>query len=270
MATSTAIPRSEDRPLLRVGGAMTVFGGLTAALGNVLHPRSTTYYDDPAAWLDHNTESSVWFGSHVLILLGTIALVAAMVTLTRYLAGTRGDGIGQLALVNAVIGTIVMLVLLVIDGLVVAELQDVWVAHSEHSPDAVVSGTILYYTVFNLLYVSMMTLFGLAPIFFGVAMLLSRTYSRRFSWVGIVVGSSVFVGALLSMVDVNRKVLDAQVWPVTSTIIVFWFMAIGIKMLRRATASPVSPGPATSGQVGTQADALPRDLVTPMTTVPGA
>jgi hypothetical protein len=58
MATSTAIPRSEDRPLLRVGGAMTVFGGLTAALGNVLHPRSTTYYDDPAAWLGSTPSSA--------------------------------------------------------------------------------------------------------------------------------------------------------------------------------------------------------------------
>lgn len=239
MATSTAMIRSEDRPLLRVGGAMTVVGALTAALGNVLHPRSTTYYDDPAAWLDHNAHSSVWFGSHVLILLGTIALVAAMVTLTRYLGGTRGDGIGQLALVNAIIGTIVMVVLLVIDGLVVAELKDVWVAHAEHSPDAVLSGTILYYTVFNLLYVSMITLFGLAPVLYGVSMLLSGTFSRWFGWFGVVVGSTVVGGALLSMVDINRKVLDAQVWPITSTLVVTWFMAIGIQLWRRAGSSPV-------------------------------
>lgn len=261
MALSTIIPRSEDRPLLRVGGAMTVFGALTAALGNVLHPRSTTYYDDPAAWLDHNAHSSIWFGSHVLILLGTIALVAAMVTLSRSLAGTRGDGIGQLALVNAVIGTIVMIVLLVIDGLVVAELNDVWAAHSEHSADAVLSGTILYYTIFNLLYVSMITLFGLAPILYGASMLLSGTFSRWFGWVGVVVGSAVVGGALLSMVDIGRKVLDAKVWPITSTLVVVWFMTIGIQLWRRASASPS----VDVGANGTYPGARPTDGVPVLT-----
>jgi hypothetical protein len=213
---------------------MTVIATVLASLGNVLHPRSTSYYDDPVAWLDHNTDSSIWFTSHVLILLGSIALVGAMVTLARVLAGTRGHGIGHLALANALIGTTVMLVLLVIDGLVVNELSDVWIAHSSHSADAVLSGTILYYTIFNLLYVSMMTLFGLAPVFYGVAMLLSGTFARWFSGVGIVVGSTVVVSAILSMLDVNRKVFDAQVWPVTSTLVVLWFLAIGIQFWRRA------------------------------------
>lgn len=217
---------------------MSVVAAVIAALGNVLHPRSTTYYDDPTAWLDHNTESSVWFASHVLILLGSILLIGAMVTLSRSLAGTRGHGLGHLGLANALMGTTVMLVLLVIDGLVVSELSDVWGAHAAHSPDAVLTGTILYYTVFNLLYVSMLTLFGLAPVFYGVAMLLSGTFARWFSSVGIVVGSSVVVGALLSMVDVSRKVLDAKVWPVTSTLVVLWFLAIGVQLWRRAGASP--------------------------------
>lgn len=247
---------------------MAVIAAVTAALGNVLHPRSTGYYDDPVAWLDHNTESSIWFPSHVLILLGTIVLVGALVATARLFVGTRGHGIGQLALANAVIGTTVMLVLLVIDGLVVPELSDVWVAHSAHSPDAVLSGTILYYTIFNLLYVSMMTLFGLAPIFYGVAMLLGRTFSRWFSWVGIVVGSTVFVGALLSMLDVNRKALDAQVWPVTSTLVIVWFMAIGVQMWRRASVSPSSSNGTSSGlPAQAHPEALRRDG---MVTVPGA
>jgi hypothetical protein len=214
---------------------MAVVAAVMAALGNVMHPRSTGYYDDPVAWLDHNTESDIWFSSHVLILLGTIAFVGVMVALARSLAGTRGYGVALLALANAVVGITVMLVLLVIDGLVVSELSDVWIAHSSHSPDAILTGTILYYTIFNLLYVSMITFFGLAPIFYGVAMLLSRSHARWFSAVGVVVGSAVVVGAVLSMLDVSRKVLDATVWPVTSTVIVLWFLAIGIQMWRRAT-----------------------------------
>lgn len=235
MATSTPVTsRADDRAILRVGGAMGVVAAVVAALGNVLHPRSTTYYDNPTAWLDHNTESSVWFTSHVLILLGTTVLLGVMVALYRSLAGTRGHGIGQLAMANAIIGITVMLVLLVIDGLVVNELRDVWVAHSAHSPDAVLTATILYYTIFNLLYVSMLTLFGLAPILYGVAMLVSGTFGRWFSWVGIVVGSTVVGGALLSMVDIQRKVLDAKVWAVTSSLVVFWFLAISIQLWRRA------------------------------------
>lgn len=234
---ATTDPRPPgDRALLRTGGAMAVLATGLAFLGNVLHPRSTGYYDDPVAWLDHNTDSSIWFASHVLILVGSILLVGAFVALTRSLAGTRGDGLGHLALANALIGTIVMLVLLVIDGLVVSELSDVWVAHGAHSDDAVLSGTILYYTIFNLLYLSMMTLFGLAPIFYGAAMLVSRTFARWFGWAGIALGSAAVTGALLSMLDVNRKALDATVWPVTSSLVVFWFLGTGIQLWRRATA----------------------------------
>jgi len=226
---------------------MAVVATVIAFVGNVMHPRSTSYYDDPVAWLDHNTHSSIWFASHVLILLGSIVLIGAFVALTRSLVGSRGYGISHLALANALIGTTLMLVLLVIDGLVVPELSDVWVAHSSHTEEAVLSGTILYYTIFNLLYVSMLTLFGLAPIFYGIATLLSGTFARWFSWAGIAFGSSVVVSALLSMLDVNRKALDATVWPVTSSLVVFWFLGTGILLWRRATTSSTSnSSPASS------------------------
>lgn len=223
-----------DDVLYRVGGAMAVVGSVVAFVGNVLHPRSTDYYDDPVAWLDHNTESSVWFGSHVLILVGSIVLVGGFVALARALAGTRGEGVGQLALANALIGTTLIVITLVIDGLVVPELSDVWHAHETPTQEAALTGTILYYTIFNLLYVFMITLFGLAPIFYGVAMLLSGSFARWFGWLGILFGSTVVVSALLSMVDVSRKVLDATVWPVTATLVVAWFLAIGVQLWRRA------------------------------------
>jgi hypothetical protein len=82
----------------------------------------------------------------------------------------------------------------------------------------------------------MLTMFGLAPILYGVAMLVSGTFRRWFSWMGIIVGSTVVGGALLSMVDINRKVLDARVWAVTSSLVVIWFFAIGIRLWRQAGA----------------------------------
>jgi hypothetical protein len=239
--------QARDPTLLKVGGVMTVLGTVMAALGNVMHPRSTGYYDDPVAWLDHNTESSIWFGSHVLILLGTIVLIGPMVVLARSLAGTRGHGLGYIALANAIVGMTVMTVLLAIDGLVVAELSDVWVAHASHSADSVLTATILYYTIFNLLYVSMITFFGLAPIFYGFALLVSRTFPRWFNWIGIAVGTSVVINAVLSMVDVNREFLDAKVWAVTSTLVVFWFFAIGI-MLWRSVSSRAGTRSIPSGE----------------------
>jgi hypothetical protein len=46
-------------------------------------------------------------------------------------------------------------------------------------------------------------------------------------------GSAVVVSALLSMVDIQRKVLDATVWPVTSSTFVIWFLVIGVLLWRR-------------------------------------
>lgn len=236
--------RLGDAPLLMVGGAMAVVGGLTSLVGNVLHPRSTDYYDDPVAWLDHNTDSDIWFPSHLLILVGSIIFVGGFVALSRSLVGTRGHGIGNLGLANALIGTALIVVCLVIDGPVVHELADVWSAEGDPSPDSVLTGTILYYTIFNFLYAFQMTLFGLAPIFYGIATLLTGRYARWFSWIGIVAGATVFVSAVLSMVDVNRKTLDASVWPVTATVVVLWFATIGGLLWRRGANAGDEVAPA--------------------------
>lgn len=226
--------RTDDRPLFKLGGAMAVGGTLMAFIGNALHPRSVGYYGDPAAWLDHNTESSIWFPSHVLILLGSILLIGGLVALSRSLAGTKGYGVGQLALANALIGSALIMVTLAIDGLTVAKLDEVWNADSASSPDALLAGSILYYTVFSLLYVFMITLFGLAPIFYGVAILLSRAYADWLGWAGVLIGSSVVLTGLLSMLGIATEVLDALVWPVVASLFVLWVFMIGVLLWRKA------------------------------------
>lgn len=233
-SAATVDPRAQDRPLLRLGGAMTLAGTLLSFVGNALHPRSVGFYGDPAAWLDHNTGSAVWFPSHVMILLGSILLVGGLVALSGSLAGTRGYGVGQLALANGLIGSALIIVTLAIDGLAVAKLDDVWNAAAAPSPDALLAGSILYHTIFSLLYVFMLTLFGLAPIFYGIAILLSRAYAGWLGWAAILIGSAVVATGLLSMLGVATEVLDALVWPVVASFFTAWFFVIGAIMWRRA------------------------------------
>jgi hypothetical protein len=197
--------KTGDRPLSKVGGAMAIGGALLGFVGNALHPRSVDYYGDPVAWLNHNTESSVWLPSHVLILLGQILMVGGFVALARLLTGTKGHGIGQLGLANALIGTALVIVTLTIDGLAVANLDEVWNADVAPSPDALLAGSILYYTIFSFLYVFEITLFGLAPIFYGVSMLLSKAFAAWVGWIGVLLGSSVVVTGLISMPALPRR-----------------------------------------------------------------
>lgn len=225
---------ADDRPLFRLGGAMAVGGALLSFVGNALHPHPVDIYGDPVAWLDSNTQSSIWFPSHVLILLGSILIVGGPVALSRSLNGTRGYGVGQLALANVLIGTTLIIMTLVIDGLTVAELGDVWTDESASSPDAVLTGTALYYVIFNLLYVFEITLFGLAPIFYGVAMLLSKAYPGWLGWAAVLIGSSVVLSGLLSMFGVATQTMDAVVWPVVASLFVLWVLFVGVLLWRRA------------------------------------
>lgn len=214
---------------------MAVGGAIMAIVGNFLHPRSTDYYGDPVAWMNHNTPSTIWFPSHVLILLGAIVLTGGFVALSRSLVGTRGYGVGNLALANALIGTTLIIVTLAIDGLTVAKLEEAWGVDTAPSPDAVLSANILYHTLFSLLYVFWITLFALAPIFYGVAMLLGKVYEHRFSWAGVLVGSISLVAALLSMFGIATEFIDAVVWTVVSALVVFWFLITGVLLWRRAS-----------------------------------
>lgn len=238
--TSRVNAVQDDRPLFRLGGAMAVGGAVVAFVGNALHPRSTEYYGDPVAWLNHQTQMSIWFLSHVLILLGMIALVGGFVALSRSLAGTRGYGIGQLALANAVIGSALIIVTLVIDGLVVAQLAHLWKVTEAPSPDDSLTVSILYYTIFNLLYAFMITLFGLAPIFYGIAMLLSKLYASWFSYAGVLIGSSTVITGMLSMCGIASEFLDAVVWSVEASLFVIWFLIIGVLLWRRGADVPLA------------------------------
>jgi hypothetical protein len=235
-APANIVVDSDDRPLFRLGGAMAVGGALTAFVGNALHPRSTEYYGDPVAWLNHNTpDGTIWLPAHVLILAGQIVLIGGFVALSRSLAGTRGYGIGNLALANALIGTALILVTLAIDGLTVAQLSDVWEATGTPSQDAVLAGSILYHTIFSTFYVFQILLFGLTPIFYSIAMRLSERYASWLTWPGVLIGSSVVVTAFLSMFGVASEFLDAIVWSVQASLFVLWLALIGTQLWRRAS-----------------------------------
>lgn len=223
-----------DRTVLRVGGAMAVVGVIMGLTGNVMHPRSTGYYGDPVAWLNHNTDIDVWFPSHVLLLLSSIVLVGGFVAFTRSVAGTGGYGLANVALAFAVMGSAVYGVTVAIDGLTVPQLADAWTVSDSPSPDAVLAGSIMYHTIFSLLYVSMIPLFGLAPVFYGVAFQRAGVFSSHVGRAGVLFGSSVIVAGLLSMFGVATEFIDAVVWPVVASLVNFWNLVLGVLLWRRA------------------------------------
>ncbi len=223
-----------DRPLLKVGGAMAIVGSLMGSIGNILHPRSTEYYGDAAAWLNHNVHSDIWFPSHVLILVGMIIWVSGFVALAKSFRGTRGEGIASLGLANALVGSALMIVTMAIDGLVVPQLDGIWQITAAPSPDAVLAGSIMYYTIFSMLYVFMMTLFGLTPLFFGSAMLLSKTYPSWLGWSGVVIGAGTILTAVVSMLGVATEFLDANIWPIFAGSFGVWVIIFGVMLWRRA------------------------------------
>lgn len=241
-ATIDEIRPTDGQLVFRVGGAMAVGGAAMAFIGNALHPRSTDYYGDPVAWMNHNTVSDIWFPSHLLILLGEIALIGGYVALNRSLAGTRGHGFGQLAFANALVGTALIIVTLAIDGFMVPQLQDLWQVTTSPSPDAALAAGIVYHTIFSLLYVFQITLFGLVPIFYGLGMLFSRTYPTWLGWAAVVLGSSAVVTALLSMSGVATEFLDAVVWTFVAALVVLWFLASGVILWRRSFDREPPPG----------------------------
>jgi hypothetical protein len=229
-----------DRTLLRVGGAMAVVGVIMGLTGNVLHPRSTGYYGDPVAWLNHNTDIDIWFPSHALLLLSSIVLVGGFVAFTRSLAGTGGYGLASVALAFAVMGSAVYGVTVAIDGLTVPQLADAWTVSDSPSPDAVLAGSIMYHTIFSLLYVSMIPLFGLAPVFYGLAFLRGGVFSGHVGRAGVLFGSSVVVAGLLSMFGIATEFIDAVIWPVVASLVNFWNLLLGVLLWRRTsrTAAP--------------------------------
>lgn len=224
-----------ERTLLRVGSAFAVVGAILALVVNALHPRPADFQAETLARLV--SESDIWIGIHVGILVAVLLLLGGLVAISRSMAGERPAAWARLGLVSALLGSGVFAVWTASDGIAAKRLADQWASASAAEKavalrvfDAVGQVDVALFSV------ATVVLFGATFVLYGVAVALGDEYPKWLGWVAVVGGVGA---ALVGFVQAYRGpsvLVTNTLFAVFSVALILWVLAIGVLLWRRAGA----------------------------------
>jgi hypothetical protein len=230
-----------DAWTVRLGSWAGVIGSLLAMVGNLLHPSTPT--DDPEGVARAIADSEIWVPVHLVIVLGLILMLGGLVAISRSIEGGQPEALSRLALVAAVAGVAVGVILVIVDGVAAKHLADAWdVAPPAEAAAAlrVVVGeesiNFALAALFNILFA------GFTFILYGLAVARSGRHPRWLGWTVVVAGAgSILVGLVQSYAGESNAFTKVAtiVFP---TIITLWVVWMGLRLLRTtAVAARTTP-----------------------------
>jgi hypothetical protein len=219
--------------LTRVGGAGAIAGAVLAGVGNLLHP--VTPRDDAAGVARVIATNDAWTLIHLVIIAGTLLMFAGLVGLRAALpqAGFAG-AMTRLGVHAAVIGTVLGVVTVILDGVGAKQLADEWAAASADQ-QAVALGIVSANETTNFALAGMFnaTFAGIPFVLFGLAIARATGFPRWLGWVATLAGLGSIAAGIVQALTGRPTVASLVLTIIGPTVIALWMLAIGVLMLRR-------------------------------------
>jgi hypothetical protein len=219
--------------LARIGSVAAIVGSLCAAIGNILHP--VTPRDDPEGVARVIAASDAWTAIHLVIILGTLLMLAGLVGLRHTLEGSQSEALARLGTYAATIGTTMGLLTVVLDGVAAKQLADQWAATSPaQQPIALAMVTVNEMMNFAIAGLFNMSFAGVPYILFGLAVALGTTYPRWLGWIAVAAGLGSIGAGLIQAFTGEPTMVSLVLTIIGPTVIAAWTFAMGILLGRWA------------------------------------
>lgn len=220
--------------LFRIGSAFLVLGALLGVVVNVLHPRPSDYDSLTSIQLVAATDSGLWIGDHVGILLAVLLIVGGQLAFYRSLSGERALAFGRLGAGSALVSAAVWSVLVAADGIAVKRLADVWTAAAAADKAGSLGAALAVNALSGGLFIVATVLsFGVTSVLFGLAIALGDTYPRWLGWVGVVLGAAAALVGLVQAYQGPSQLVTTVLFTSVSLALTVWLFAIGVLLWRR-------------------------------------
>jgi len=234
-------------------GILLIVAGLWSSVGGVLHPGT----GDPALGAGGSIEYwfnfaaitagfASWEGVHVSIMAGRVLMALGGVGLF-WLLRERGERqFSSLALMALGIGATLWAVAFIFDGYVALTQAQAVMRETDAAHQAgAIAGLRGAETVLNRAGLVGITIFGLGQAAFGASILvagiwpdgsLARPLRLIIGYAGIILGLFPAFGWLTGMLTPSP--FNSPLWRPFASLIVAWFIAVGIALVRRAWQRP--------------------------------
>jgi hypothetical protein len=201
-------------------------------VGNALHPHVAS--PDAGASVRAIADNVAWSAIHLAIIVAILLVIGGLLELAEELADTPGGYAARLAAGASVLGGALVTVSTTIDGFAMKSFA---AAVADGGGDGALQFAVAGRAIgFGIWSIGMLVFFGAAFGCFGVAILASGRYPRRYGWTPIIGGAGSAVAALLQLAF-NREVQTAEtIFLMSSLLLTLWTLALGVRMWRNATA----------------------------------
>ena len=223
-----------DRSVLRWGGLAAVVGSVIAFVFNLLHPRSSAAPGNVEAELELVAGSDIWLFDHYMLAWAIGLSVTGLIAIGWSLREGPSASWGRFALAHAIAGGVVGFVTVLVDGMGQKSVATAWAANP--GPETLAAATAVSEVSVALFTGLAGSLFGFAPIFFGIALLADDGYAKWLGWLpiasgtlGVIVSSMQFLGGL-SNLSANF------LFPIASLAFTVWIAIMGWRLWKGAPA----------------------------------
>ncbi len=219
--------------ILRLGGGAGVVGSLLAMVGNLLHPATPT--ENAQGVARTIADSGEWVAVHLVIVVGLVLMLGGLGAISLSIDGGLPGALARMALVSAIAGVTVGLVLVIVDGVAAKHLADSWAAAPPNEKAAALRVVVGEETInFALASLFNIVFAGVTFMLYGAAVVLSGAHARWAGWIVALAGAwSVPVGVVQAYVG-ESTTFTRVATIISPTIITLWVAWVSWSIWRKA------------------------------------
>ena len=224
--------------LYRIAAVAGIFGALLTFVFGLLHPKGTSGVGTLTEWLTRVHGSDVWVLVHFMLMWSSVLVLVAAVGIARSYAEDHAAVWARVGLAVAFIATAVAVITFLIDGAVVKDIADRWVANPH---DVATQGAARIATDIGFILVAGLQLTtGMTALVFGVAGLLSESHPKWLAWMAAGAGLiGVIPGSAHYLFGASTWAVNASY--VSSGLFAVWILAMSRRLWARAGKAAVVP-----------------------------
>ena len=211
-------------PLSRISGAAGILGAVTTLVFGALHPKGSRDVGSVSEWMTRVGASDAWVLIHFMLLLASILGLVALVGVARSYPEGSAQAWARIGVLVATVATAIAVMTFLIDGAVVKETADRWVAGPQeaNSGDARLATDIGFVLVAGLQLAT-----GFVATIFAIAGLRSPTHPPALAWMALAAGSiGVISGAA-------HYLLGSSTWAANATYVSSGLFGIWVLAMSR-------------------------------------
>ncbi|CAN5171504.1 hypothetical protein BH11PSE11_BH11PSE11_18670 [soil metagenome] len=223
-------------PPLKLAAIAAISGAILLLAGTMLHPMHADPNAALAAFTEYAADKS-WLASHLTQLAGMALMTAALVLLSRRLAGGRADAWAALGSLGATAGLAVAATLQAVDGVALKAMLEAWGAAAGRDREMLFHAAFAVRQIEIGLAAVTCMIVGITVSIYGIAIMSDRLLPAWMGVLALLAGIPTGVaGVVIAYTGFSATAMLINM--PANILLLIWMLLLGVLMWRQPSAIP--------------------------------